>query len=278
MRVVSSLAAVALGIVACGGDKEHPPILENYGQPPGFSWDTDASADATTDSASGMSACLPKFAGVARTEPIRGTVQELDDPTFAIAPEPLVRFARATPLGAGSVSVEAEKPSCGLASTTTQADGTYVLEGAASGAVFLRLVPVGRPDLMTTIVSAPADSGITVPVVSRRAVRDLLSMVAPGSEPNPQKAQILMSFIAIGDILGSLPGGTITASVGKIAYDGSEATGPLGLAVAANADAPDYPGGRTEVVGKYPERDDQREPSGSVIAKDAVTLLFVGFK
>ncbi len=267
-------ALLVLSIAACGDD-QRPPILTDY-------WSACAAdcgvpqtdPTATTDAGE----CVPKWGGDRRQTPLRGTVVELDDPTFTIAADNPVRFAATTALKGGTIRVEAEKPGCGLASTVALADGSYTLEGAGTGEIFLRLVPIDRPDLMPSLMAAPDVDGVNVPIVSRRSVARLLDTVLPGVLPNPRNAQVVVSFVDVATPFRGLPGGSVAAPSGTIAYDGAgHTTGSLGLGVVVNSEAAPYPGNRIRLVAKYPEREDQEERSGSVVAQDAVTLFLVGF-
>jgi len=215
------------------------------------------------------------FAGLPRNGLAEGVVVELDDPTIPLIFDPKLEYATTIPLRRGTISVEIERVGCGVAKGLTDANGKFSVTGAAAGDVSIRLRPVDRPDLITTIHHLSSANGIQYPILTRSALDGLFALTNPGSVPDPTKGQIVASIVDARFPPGfSLAGGTVTTPArGTIAYDGSAATGPLGLAAVLNAPADPYPGNKTTVTGHYQS---VQSTAYAAIAQDAVSLIIVG--
>jgi hypothetical protein len=216
--------------------------------------------------------CLFSYEGPPRNGPAEGIVVELNDPTLPFAVYPTPHYEATTPLSHGSVSVEIERDGCGLATGVTKEDGSFSVEGTATGDVSIRLVPIDRPDLITTIHHfGGARADIQYPILTRAALDGFFQAVAPDMTLETDRAQILASFInpvtgGVGD------GATIGAgALGATRYDGAAQTGSLGLAGVLNVKSKSYPGQVVSFSVHAPNGTDKTEYAA--IAADAVSLI-----
>jgi hypothetical protein len=202
----------------------------------------------------------------------------LDDPTIPLIRDSGLRYASTVPLAHGTVSVEIERTGCGIVTGITDPDGKYSVEGAAYGNVSIRLRPIDRPDLITTIHHLADSNGIEYPILTRAALEGVFAATnAPGT-PDPAKAQIVLSFFDHRVPPGiPVSGGTIvsTGARGTIAYEDANASGSLGLAAVVNAATEPYPGETTSITALFPGAPSP-SPGYVAIAPDAVSLILVG--
>lgn len=272
-RVIASSLACALAACGTSGSRP-PPLLQELPCPldGGCNGPRTSIRDAAPDRDGAP--CVPSFIGNPRSGPAEGVVVELDDPTIPLIFDPRLEYATTIPLRRGTISVEIERVGCGLATGLTDPTGKFSVPGAAAGDVSVRLRPVDRPDLITTIHHLYPSSGIQYPILTRAALDGLFMLTNPDLTPDPTKGQIVVSIIdrTFGNML---PGGTIsTPTPGTIAYDGATATGPLGVGAVLNAAVDPYPGNQTTVTGYYAPA---LPPTAYVaVAQDAVSLIIIG--
>jgi hypothetical protein len=273
-RVIASSLACAL--VACGTSGSRPPPLVQEQPCPfdGSCAGPPIKHDAGPNGQPGDAGSCPFSSfGEPRNGPARGRVVELDEPTLDIRNSPHWLYYGSTPLGDGSVRVEIERDGCGLAESLANADGTFAVEGTVVGNVSVRLVPIGRPDLITTIhhlLDVPEDE---YPILTRAALDGILAKLNPALTAEPDKSQVIVNFIYNFNA-APLKGATFSSgTTGTLAYDGDLMGGPLGLGAAVNGTARPYPGENTTLT--IHNLNGSRQTVYVGVAQDAVSLIHV---
>jgi hypothetical protein len=212
---------------------------------------------------------------VPRNGPAQGRVVELDVPALDIRNSPHWLYYGSTPLGSGSVRVDIESDGCSLATGLAMADGTFSVDGTVVGNVSVRLVPIDRPDLITTIHHLIDDNPENeYPILTRAALDGILAGLVPAMTAEADKAQVIVNFIL--NFNGApIEGATFSSgTIGTMAYDGDLKAGPLGLGAAVNGTAKPYPGENTTLTIHNLNRD-SRQTVYVGVAQDAVSLIHV---
>jgi hypothetical protein len=270
--------AIALSLLCalagCGTSGSRPPPLlqeQQCAEGPGCIGSGGKDAAPNGDAAPPQ-ACPFVNVGELRGGPARGKVVELDDPTLALHDAPFRRPYYATPLSGGTVSVEIERDNCELATGLANADGTFAVEGTAVGEVSIRLVPIDRPDLITTIHHYKGDDPrLEYAILTRASLDGIFAMLDPGATPDPTSGQIIVTFLYNFNA-APIPGATFSTGLsGEIVYDGDLKAGKLGLGAALNVPTKPYPGEASSVTIHALDR--TRPTSYVSVAQDAVSII-----
>jgi hypothetical protein len=207
-----------------------------------------------------------------RDGPAVGHVAELDETWLSLRAAPVLGYYGTTPLGSGSVKVEIDAPGCSLATGMANADGSFSIDGTAANDVSVRLVPIDRDDLITTIHQLGTDPRLEYPILTRAALAKIIAALDPALKPEPDKAQVIVNFIL--KYTGApLAEATFSSGTnGTILYDGGGmAGGPDGLGVSVNGTAKPYPGNMTSVTIHNLNGTKQDQHVG--VAQDAVSFV-----
>jgi len=218
--------------------------------------------------------CAFQYSGEPRSGPAQGNVVELDSSALDIRNAPFMYYYGTTPLSHGSVRVEIERSGCGLATGLANPDGSFSVEGTAVGDVSVRLVPIDRPDLITTIHHFEDDPRLEYPILTRAALDDIFAMLDPATTPEPNKPQVLVNFILYYNG-APLAGATFSSGTnGKLLYDGGgPEAGPLGIGASVNGVARPYPGNTTSLT--IHNLNNTRQTVYVSVAQGAVSMIRV---
>lgn len=279
--VVDSMVgrAMSLGLACtlagCGPSEARPPPLVQEGTCPyadAAACQSPQISDGAVVRNDGGNSCDFGFRTDARDGPAVGHVAELDETWLSLRAAPVLGYYGTTPVSSGSVRVEIEAPGCGLATGVADADGTFSIDGTAASDVSVRLVPIDRPDLITTIHQLGSDPRLEYPILTRGALEKIIATLDPALVPEPDKAQVIVNFIL--KYTGApLADATFTSETnGTIRYDGGGlAGGPDGLGVSVNGTAKPYPGNTASVT--IHNLNDTRQEQHVGVAQDAVSFI-----